>query len=344
MRFIRFLLVAFVTTALILALVSFAVVYNVRFTEAAVKTRFGKVVEGGERTEPGIGFKWPYPIESVVKYDTRVRFLQERSQTVQTADDRQIVVEAFCTWRVAEPLKFFSRFSNAGDRAAEHYAAAENIIRSNLRSALAETSKFRMSDLFTESPSGTQLPQLESRILERLTSADAQAGRGSLAEEYGVEVTMVGINRIVLPAEATQSVIGRMTAYKDRQAQEIESEGEAVANTIIDMATAEAERMKAFADLRVAEIRARGERDSAQYLAVLNEEPELAVFIEQVNFLRSFVGQHVTIALDTGIPGMSIFRVDRVNNLQPGQFPDFQPPADFFEGTDANAAPSGGGQ
>ncbi len=39
----------------------------------------------------------PYLIQSVTKYDTRLRILQARSETQQTADDRQIIVEAFCT-------------------------------------------------------------------------------------------------------------------------------------------------------------------------------------------------------------------------------------------------------
>src|SRR5688500_4082532 len=123
--------------------------YTVRFTENAVLTTFGKAGENAQKTQPGLKFKWPDPIQSVTKYDTRSGFRQTQSETQQTADSRQLVVEAFCTWKVADPLLFFQRFSNAGDRSADHYRKAEEVLRGSLRSAMGETSKYRMDELFT---------------------------------------------------------------------------------------------------------------------------------------------------------------------------------------------------
>jgi len=93
------------------ALLARAVTYTVRFTEAGVLTTFGKAAEQDltKVREPGLKFKWPDPIQSVTKYDTRSRFLQTKAEQQQTADSRQITVEAFCTWKVKDPLKFFQR-------------------------------------------------------------------------------------------------------------------------------------------------------------------------------------------------------------------------------------------
>src|SRR5690242_2525942 len=98
--------------------------YTVRFTETAVLTTFGKADDQAIKKNPGLYFKWPDPIQSVTKYDTRARFLQTQSETQQTADSRQLVVEAFCTWKVDNPLQFFKKFSNKGARPEDHYDGA----------------------------------------------------------------------------------------------------------------------------------------------------------------------------------------------------------------------------
>ena len=87
----------------LLALLSFSMAFTVRFTESAVKTTFGSAGSDDVITEPGLRFKFPYPIQSVTRYDTRLRVLQIKLEQVQTADNRQVAVEAYCTWRVKDP-------------------------------------------------------------------------------------------------------------------------------------------------------------------------------------------------------------------------------------------------
>ena len=65
-----------------------------------------------------------------MKYDNRLRFLQARSQTQQTADNRQVIVEAYCTWRVDNPLKFFQSYGNAGARSS-YDAQAVHVVGGN---------------------------------------------------------------------------------------------------------------------------------------------------------------------------------------------------------------------
>src|SRR6185295_11334456 len=108
------------------------------------------------------------PIQSVTKYDTRTRFLQTKAEQQQTADSRQVTVEAFCTWRVSDPLQFFKSFSNAGDRAQDHYDKARSTLSANLRSALGEISRYSMGDLFTPDTKASKLAELEQRILATL--------------------------------------------------------------------------------------------------------------------------------------------------------------------------------
>jgi len=55
-------------------LVLFVASFQVRETESALVTRFGKPIR--EITEPGWYFKWPPPIEWVYKFDSRMKVLR----------------------------------------------------------------------------------------------------------------------------------------------------------------------------------------------------------------------------------------------------------------------------
>lgn len=287
-----------VTLVVFLTFMLFMSTFTVRFSESAVVTTFDRATERSVVSDAGLGFKWPYPIQSFKVYDTRAQFLQLRSETQQTADDRQIVVESFVTWRVTDPLLFYQRFGGAGSEEREHYRAAESNIESLLRSATAEVGRYRMGELFT--PRGdSKLPELEDRILARLQATLTGA-------DYGVEALVVGINQIVLPEETTEQVFQRMKASRERIAAEASSAGKADADTIRFRAEAAAERIRSFAMRRAEQIRVQGDVEAARWQARLAEEPRLAVFDAQLQFLRDLYAKRTTIVLPTTQPGMGV--------------------------------------
>ncbi|USO00091.1 MAG: hypothetical protein H6810_05360 [Phycisphaeraceae bacterium] len=310
----------------VLAIIAFAFTYTVRFTEKAVVTTFGRAGEHAVIDKPGLKFKWPYPIQSVTKYDTQVRVLETRSQTQQTADDAQIIIEAFATWWVSDPLAFFQRFSGAGDRAEDHFKQAEEILRTTLRSALGETSKYKLTDLFNADPAKSKLSELEDRIFAQLTTgslpnAGGSGQPGGGLRDYGIEVTLVGINRIVLPEDTTKEVIKRMGANRDRLAKQLESQGTAQASAIRANAQADAEKIKAFTNRLADEIRSKGEAEAAPYLAQQASNPELAVFLQNVKMMREAMAKRFTLVLSASDFGMGIFSPSALEGLKPGEFP-----------------------
>jgi len=283
-----------VTLVVFLTFLLFMSTFTVRFSERAVVTTFDRATENSVVEQAGLGFKWPYPIQSVKVYDTRLRYLQLKSETQQTADDRQIILEAFVTWAVTDPLLFYQRFGGAGSEEREHYAKAESNVRQLLRSAMSEVGRFRLGELFSVD-GDSQLPALEQRILARLDLAD-----------YGVEAHSVGINQIVLPEETTAQVFERMKASRQRLAAEASSQGKSLANTIRFEAEAAAQRIRAFAQRRAEQIRVQGDTEAARWQAQLAEEPRLAVFDAQLQFLRELYAKRTTIVLPTTQPGMGV--------------------------------------
>ncbi len=307
---------------IVLGFITFMLTYTVRFTEVGVVTTFGSASETNIVRDAGLKWRLPYPIQGVTKYDTRVRLLQARSETQQTADNRQVVVEAFVTWRVTDPLKFYQSFGNSGPEPRDHYRAAERLIENQLRSGMSEISAYRFDELFSATDS--KLGELESVLLERLHHVSG-SDRG--VDDFGVEAVFVGINRIVLPQETTGAVFDRMKAQRDRLAAEAKSKGEALAQTIINDADSAAARIRAFAKQRAEEIRVRGEIEAARYYAQLNEEKSLAIFIDQLEFMKSLLGKRATLVLSTNQMGLGIFSPDALSNLDETGVPAFDPQA-----------------
>lgn len=312
-----------------LALVAFTVTFTVRFTESAVVTTFGKAAEGDVKRAPGLYFKWPYPIQKYVKYDTRQRLLSLKVETQQTFDNRQIAVETFCTWRVADPLRFNQTFGTAGERAEEHYRRAEETLKANLRAATSVVSNYRIEDLFTDVSGNSKLPELEQRMLNAFRQAPDQ--QGSKLADYGVEAVDVGLTRVLLPEEVTKAVFERMKAGRERLAQEIETRGQSEAQSIRDKASNDARNITTFAEGLAAEIRRRGDFEAVPFLTQMNKKPELAVFLKNIEFIKNMEPRTATYVVTGSIPGIGLMMPDALVGLRPGELPESARPANWLQ-------------
>ncbi|MEO1716225.1 MAG: SPFH domain-containing protein [Planctomycetota bacterium] len=296
--------------AIVLALISFSFTYTVPFNERAVVTVFGKADDASVQETPGLKFKLPYPFQSVTSYDTRLQLVQVSGTQQQTADDNQIVVEAYALWRVSSPLTFYQKFSNAGQSAEDHYAQAERTVKSSLNSALSVTSGFGLDELFTLDAEGSQLPTLEREILAVLR-------RDASNPPLGIEIVDVGINRVRLTETNSEDVIARMQADRQRLAQETISQGESTAQTIRSRADADARRITSFANRLADELRSAGDREAGTFIAQMQESPELATLLAELEFLRDAYSKKITLVL-SGAPGFRYTEPTFVNGVISG--------------------------
>lgn len=311
-----------VVALFVVAIASFMMTYTVSFNEAAVLTTFGQADEDAEAIREGLHFKLPYPFQAVTKYDTRVRIVQTRAEAIQTADSRQIIVESFCLWRVSDPLQFFRRFNSAGERSSDHYREADRTLRDWLRSSLSLTSRYGLGELFPGEGGTSKLDELEVAILASLrTRASGDEAAGGL-EAYGIQVVQVGINRIALPQETTQTVIERMRTNRARLVKAIESRGLAEASAIESQADSNARRIMSFAQLRGEEIKSQGDLEAAQYLAQMAVKPELAVFLKNLDLWREVTAKRTTLLFSTSFPGFELLTPDALSTLVPGEVPN----------------------
>jgi len=331
--------IRFIVSGLILlGIIGFMTTYTVRFTDSAVLSTFGKADESSIQTTPGLRFKLPYPIQSVTTYDTRARFVESRPETQQTADDRQIILSTFLTYRVTNPLAFYKLFSESGSSSIKHYEKAEKVLSSRLREAMGQTSKYRFSQLFNQAAGGRGLIELEDAIRTNLIGADG----GAAIKAYGIEVLSVGISSTKLPEETSKAVAGRMTQTRQKLAQEALSRGEAEKNKIKTQADADARKIMDFASRKAKTVQAQGELEAKPYVERLNADPQLAVFLKNIEMMRESMARKFTLVLPVSMPGMGVFTPDAMGTLRNGQIPGApaSPPAPAATAKPAGPAPA----
>jgi len=83
-----------VCALLVVALGLYMIAYQVRFNEVAVIRRFGQIRApdparndpGDVITEPGLYWKWPWPIQQVTRYDNRIQITTTTGEETPTRD------------------------------------------------------------------------------------------------------------------------------------------------------------------------------------------------------------------------------------------------------------------
>ncbi|MEO1279435.1 MAG: SPFH domain-containing protein [Planctomycetota bacterium] len=313
----KFILTSAVAFLFIVVLLVYAMTYTVRFTEAVVVTRFGDVQT--EATEPGLRFKWFYPVEGVTKYETTNRLSQARIETYQTRDDRQLIVGAFAIWRVKpeEVGTFYRRFSNAGTRAADHYRAAATLVEDTLRSSMSEISAYSMSELFTPVEGASRLEELEGRVLAQMQAT--LEGQGERA--FGIEVVTAGIARTSLPQTTSEAALERMRQDRARIVTGLQERGQSEALQIRSTAESNAATILEFAQGRARQIRARGDEEAARYLAQMTEVPGLAIYLKNLELLEDAMFSRATLLFSTDTPGLNLLDPELFQAVEPGEIP-----------------------
>ncbi len=281
-----------ITLILVLALLLFTCTYQVRFSEAAVVTTFGKAAGNAQVTEPGLHWKWPYPIQAVRKYDTRIRVLESRIETVQTKDYQLVNVQVFLSWRIGNVLDYFLSVSND--------AKAESLLQNRLRSSQSIFSQYDFSELLALQGGEGKIGAVEDGMLTvLLTPGDDNPGVGV----YGIEPIAIGVSRFILPESTSVAVKERMKQTRLTMAAEVSSSGAAEASRIITEARTASEKIRQFASRLAAGIKSVGEEQAAVYLAEQAAVDEnFAIFLYQLDALEDLLHKNSTIIMPTSWP------------------------------------------
>jgi modulator of FtsH protease HflC len=272
-------------------------VYQVRVSQVAVITFFGKVA--GVNTNSGPGLRLPYPIEKVFILDQRIQNFQDNFEQIKLHDQNIIFVSLYIGYRISEPDVFFRNFLNGSIQEAEEK------INDLVRSAKSEVvGRHDFSDFVSTDTQQAKFAGIEKEIL-----GEVQKRLGD--KHYGVDVRFLQIQKIGLPESVTQTVFDRMTAERQSYISKIQSEGELAATKIKSSADSTAAKMLYDADAQAFTIRGEGEAQMMKSLEVLQQNPDLATFNMQISAMEQFLKKKTTLVLDLSTSPLQWLRMDQ---------------------------------
>jgi len=270
--------VAILVTILGLYFISF----QVRQTESALVTTFGKPTR--QITEPDWYFKWPPPVQRVYKFDSRARVLEAEIGETTTKGAVPIIVNTYVVWRIAEPLKFF----NAVGTVMEAEKKLRSQISDTQNSVIGE---HYFSEFVNSDPEKIRFAEIEARM-----HADLKA---AVMDDYGIAVDAVGIKQLKVSEDVSEDVFERMRAERKRKTEAIIAQGKAEAVRIRTDTDSKKAELLAAAEARAKAIRGSGDAEAAAFYKLLEEDPQLAMFLRDIEAVKKILEQRSTVVLST---------------------------------------------
>lgn len=273
-----------VVAALLLLL--YMSVYTVREGEVAIKTRISQIV--GNDISPGLHFKLPL-IENKVIFDARLQTLDAAPENVMTQEKKELMVDYFVEWRIADTQKFW--VSTRGDMASAQNIIAQ-IVTDDLR---GEFAKRTVNEVVSKDRS-----QIMSDITKSLSAE---------VKNQGMEVVDVRVKRVEFSDKVKDNVFSRMQAERKRISDSLralgrEQEKAIVASTdrqvqiIIADANRDAEIIRGQGDAQATEIYAKAftkdesfyrfQKSLEAYQRAFNDKGDTFITSPDSDFFRYF--------------------------------------------------------
>ncbi len=284
-----------VACVLVLIFGIYACTFQVRFSEVVVKVWLGQADDSSAFTSAGLKFKWPYPIERVVKYDRRLRTLDTAEGEVKTRDGKNVIFGAYALWQIADPLQYY--------RSAPNEVEAINQMRARLNQVRAAVVGRREMVAFVnldEEASDRAYDEIEKEMLDEV--------HDSILADYGVEIVRFELRRNTLPMQATRTVFDQMRKEREIKATQYRQEGISIADAIRAKAEADATQIEVFARRRAQEISSAGVQASTRILArIETEDREFFEWLRWLEAMDNSLRQRTTFFIDTNSPMWQIF-------------------------------------
>jgi membrane protease subunit HflC len=263
---------------IVAVMVLYFVSFQVRETESALVTTFGKPTR--PITKPGLYFKWPAPIEQVYKFDSRMRVFEADLGETTTKGAVPIIVNTYVVWKIAEPLVFFNAVGTIKE--------AENKLLSQLSDTQNKViGRHDFAEFVNSDPSKIKFEDIQSEMLADL--------KQPVRANYGIEIKTLGIKQLKISEEVSKDVFERMRAERNRKTEATIAEGNAEAVRIKTDADSKKTELLAVAEARAKAIRAEGDAEAAKYYKLLEEDPDFAIFLRNIEALKKYLEKRSTI-------------------------------------------------
>ena len=255
--------------------------FQVQENEYAIVARFGDPVRTLD--QPGLHFKWPAPVDLVIRVSRSMHVLDPEPNEYLTSDKKNVIVDAFLVWSVQDPLRYWV---SVGAR-----TGADSRLTDILRSVVGDVlSSHPFSALVSHEEQTTDMQDLGQMITE-------MAGKKALAG-FGIQVSLARIKRLNYPMQNKEAVFGRMEQERESIAQGIRSEGVEQYEKIKADADREEAELVSEADRKAKELRGESDAEATRiYAEAYSQNPELYSFLRSLETLEKLLGADSTVIL-----------------------------------------------
>jgi modulator of FtsH protease HflC len=268
-----------------LALVALALFYRTVFTvdetQFAIVTQFGKPVR--TITTAGLKLKWPW--QSLLSFEKRLMVYNPRPSEFLTRDKKNIVVDSYVAWRVADPNRFLQTVNDlTGAEMRLH-----DTVWAAVAAALGNTD---LSALVSVRPEEVKVQDVMRQV--------ADQSRARALDQYGIEIVDVRMKRLNLPAQNRESVFARMRAERERIAKQYRAEGEAEALKIRAEADKEKARIISEAYREAEKVRGDGDAQSTRiYAEAYSRDPKFYKLVRTLEAYKKVIDPNTTAILSS---------------------------------------------
>lgn len=291
-------------------------------TELVIVERFGVITAVYDqvdlaRSDRGLHFKLPWPIETVRRFDRRLQLFDPRGREMFTRDRKNIIVDTYLCWRIAPSppgtnQNFAERPVVKFYRGLGGIPTTEARLDTRLRAVLSEEmGRLALSDLLvtTNSEAGpvgiSPLAQLTTRVQRQVRQQAEESA--SLTSRLGVEILDIGIQRINLPEGNLFAVYERMRKERDKIAQRYRSAGEAEKVVIESQARRRSAEIMAKANSEAATIRAAGEAEALRIRNTAHaRDPEFYAWLRNLDSYQKVLTNQTTLVLSASSPFLKL--------------------------------------
>lgn len=266
----------------ILVMGLYLISFQVRETESALVTRFGKPVR--TITEPKLCFKLPAPIERVHRFDSRMHVFEADPSETTTKGAVPIIVNTYVVWKIAEPLRFLNSVSTIREAETKLYSQ----ITDTQNRVIGQHS---FGEFVNSDPAKINFKAIEDEMFADL--------KETLSNEYGIEIKTLGIKQLKVNKDVTVKVFDRMKAARTLRTRTTISEGEGEATRIRGDADFKESVLLNTAEARALAIKGQGDAEAAKHFKKLEEDPELAMFLRDIESLVKMIKERTTLVIPT---------------------------------------------
>lgn len=252
----------------------FSSLYVVNEREQAIVMRFGRI--SAVNTEPGIYFKLPTSlIDSVQIIEDRLLRFDIADMTLQVSGGKFYQVDAFLTYRIADPRLF-------RERALGDLSVVEDRIGTRFDSALRQVYGKREFNAALSEERPAMMKEAQELMVPEMS-------------ELGVEIVDVRILRTDLTTQVSAQTFDRMKAERLAEAALLRARGQEQAQTLRAIADRQAVEIVAGAQKDSEIIRGEGEGTRSDIFAqAYTQDPEFFEFYRSMQSYRTALGESGT--------------------------------------------------